>query len=103
MYFRGSDEAELEKGLGSAQYQRWKEYEIKVQSQDMVSKLGRGLPGDDQLSDEQADMLFRAIVAERRRRDEELRLRAYATPSDPRSKVEFESATWRSRKKVIGA
>ncbi len=86
----GSDETELEKGLGAAKYQRWKEYEARVQAGDAVSRLGRSLSGDDQLRDDQAEMLSRAIFDERRRRDEELRMHTYAAPSDLRSRVELE-------------
>jgi hypothetical protein len=84
------DEAELEKGLGAAKYQRWKEYEVQVQSADAVKNLGRNLSGDDQLREYQADMLYQTIFKEKRRRDEELRMRTYATPSDPRLRLEFE-------------
>ena len=89
---KGSDEAELEKGLGGAKYRRWKEYEARVQAQDAVNKLGRELPGDDQLSEDQANMLRASIFDEKRRRDEELRIRMYAAPSptDLRSRFDFE-------------
>ncbi len=84
------NEAEIEKGLGVAKYQRWKEYEAKVQSEIAVSRLRRNLASADALREDQADMLHRTIHAEKRRRDEELRMRAYARPTDPRLELEFE-------------
>jgi hypothetical protein len=87
-----ADESELEKALGAEKYQRWKEYEAKVDSKAAVSRLGRNLSGSDQLRDDQADMLYRAIFEEQRRRDEELRVRRFAAPSDPRLILEYEFA-----------
>lgn len=89
---KGSSEAELEEGLGPEKYYRWKEYEAKVQSKTAVSSLGRALSGSDQLRDDQADMLYRTIFEEHRRRDEELRVRGYSAPADPRLRLEFEFA-----------
>jgi hypothetical protein len=88
---KNSDEADLEQGLGAAKYRRWKEYEGRVQSGEVVSKLGMALPGDDQLTEGEADLLRRTIFDERRRRDEELRIRTYVPSSDLRSRLEFES------------
>lgn len=87
---KGSDEADLERGLGATKYQHWKDYEIRVLSEDVVRKLGRNLPGDDQLSEDQAALLHRTVFDERRWRDEQLRARAYAASIDLRMRVDFE-------------
>jgi hypothetical protein len=87
---KGSDEGDLERGLGSAKYQHWKEYEAKVLSEEAVKKLGRNLSGDDQLSEDQGALLYRTIFDERRLRDGELRSRRYAGSSDLRARVDFE-------------
>lgn len=69
----GAPEADFEAGLGSAGYQRWKDYQNTTLNRQNVSDLRNVLAAVNQpLSDEQATALSATMLAERQRRAEEI-------------------------------
>ncbi|MCA1480808.1 hypothetical protein, partial [Bradyrhizobium sp. NBAIM08] len=80
-------EAEVAARLGAARYQRWKEHATSVDTTTMVSALRTRLASTSEpLRDDQTRSLSGIILQERRRRDEEIRARGYAT-ADPRAQL----------------
>jgi hypothetical protein len=89
--WRSSTEAQQELALGPAKYLLWKEYQARTDAQYAVKQFQRKISGiTDPLREDQIQMLYATIFAEKTRRDEELRLRTYGPPIDRRLALDFE-------------